>query len=227
MPKGDLPKGARIDAEGVWVQVLRVPEGTERRPTLFLDRDGVVVVEVNYLHRVEDTRLVPGAAQLIARANRRGVPVVIITNQAGVGRGLYGWDAFMAVQEKLLDDLAREDALIDAVFACPHHVVGRPPYNVPDHPARKPNPGMLHRAQRLLPVDLPRSWVVGDRASDLEAGKSAGLAGGVHVLSGHGWAARERRSATALGDERFRALTAPTIAEARTLLPILGSVADV
>jgi D-glycero-D-manno-heptose 1,7-bisphosphate phosphatase len=159
------------------------------RAALFLDRDGVIVEEVNYLHKPEDVRVLPGAAELIASANELGIPVIVVTNQAGIGRGYYGWPEFEAVQNAISDALA--PAAIDAVFACPFHVDGQPPYDVADHPDRKPNPGMLTRAEQLLGVDLARSWFVGDTAADVEAAARAGLAGAIHVLSGHGERERE------------------------------------
>jgi len=221
LPCSALPPGASIDEEDVWMQVIRhAPDGAVRA-ALFLDRDGVVVEEVHYLHRLEDTRLVPGAADVISRANGRGIPVVLVTNQAGIGRGIYGWDDFISVQEKILDDLARLDARVDGVFACPHHADGPPPYNHPDHPARKPNPGMLLRAARLLKLDLSASWIVGDRAADLMAGRRAGLAGGVHVFRGHGSTGSEREDALGLAEDGFLVRGAPSILEASELVPLL------
>ena len=216
-----LPAGAHIDHEGVWVQRLREPRWKRPAPALFLDRDGVVVVEVNYLHRIEDVRLESGAAEVIGRANRLSVPVAFVTNQAGIGYGYYGWAEFALCQEKILADLAAEGAVVDAVIACPHHGKGRPPYDHPDHPARKPNPGMLLRAASLLNLELARSWIVGDRASDLEAGRNAGLEGGIHVLTGHGSREGEAEKCQAVATSRFRVSTAPSIAETITLLPLL------
>ncbi len=211
-----------LDGEGVWCEVRRAPEGAARRPALFLDRDGVVVEEVHYLSRPEDVRLVPGAAEAIRAANLRDIPAVLITNQAGIGRGLYGWDAFARVQKTILDRLARTGAIVDAVYACPHHAEGVEPYRHPDHPARKPNPGMLLRAGAALRLDLGASWAVGDRASDIEAARRAGLAGGVHVLDGHGSDPGERGAALALAAPGFTVAGATSIADAAALIPLLA-----
>ncbi len=220
----NLPPGAVIDGDGTWMQTLPRPAGappwTGPAPTLFLDRDGVVLVEVGYLQRPEDARLVPGAADVIGRANRRGTPVVVVTNQAGIGRGYFGWPDFMAVQDALLTELAAAGAWLDAVFACPHHVNGQPPYDNPDAPARKPNPGMVLAAARLCPVDLGRSWIVGDRHTDLAAGKRAGLAGGLHVFTGYGDDLDQQAASAALSDDGFRVLTARSLADAPALLPL-------
>jgi D-glycero-D-manno-heptose 1,7-bisphosphate phosphatase len=220
-PSGISPAAFPLDGEGVWSEVLRPPSGSAPRSALFLDRDGVVVEEVNYLSRPEDVRLIPGAVETIAAANRLGVPVILITNQSGIGRGYYGWDAFAAVQRTILDRLGRAEAFVDAVYACPYHADGIAPYRYPDHPARKPNPGMMLRASVALRLDLGSSWVVGDRAGDLEAARRARLAGGVHVLSGHGSDPGERAAALALAASGFKVATAPTIAEAMALIPLV------
>jgi len=190
-----------LDSDGVWIEIL----GQRRSaPALFLDRDGVVVVETHYLHEVEKTELIPGAGPAIAQANKRGWHVVMVTNQGGIGRGLYGWAEFAAVQNKIKADLAAFDAHFDAICACPYHPdfgdqQGR------DHPDRKPNPGMLLKAAAALDIDRGPSWIVGDMHSDMAAGRNGGLAGGIHVNSG--WP-----------DMRAKAL-----AEARDGFPVLGA----
>lgn len=170
---------------GVWVQQLSTAAFTGR-PCFFLDRDGVVVEEVNYLHRVEDVVLIGDVAQAIAEINRTGNPVVMVTNQAGIGRGYYGWDAFAAVQERLLGALAQHNARIDMVLACAYHRDAIGPYAICDHPWRKPRAGMLLEAARILRVDLGRSFIIGDTVSDLLAGMEAGLVCGALALTGHG-----------------------------------------
>ncbi len=224
--KENLPPGAEIDPDGLWSQVLNRAQGATRRAALFLDRDGVVVEEVHYLHRPADVSLIDGAAGVIAEANRRAIPVVMVTNQAGIAHGHYGWAEFIQVQEKILDDLAAEGAFVNGVFACPHHDGGRAPYDVENHPWRKPNPGMLLAAAESLPLDLGQSWIIGDRAGDLEAGKNAALAGGLHVLTGHGADDGERVAALALAGARFQTLAAPTIAGATVQLPLFQSGVD-
>ena len=181
-----------VGSDHVWCQVLR-PGAVARlrgRPALFLDRDGVLVEEVGYLHRPEDVRLIPGTVRAVALANRCGLAVVVVTNQAGVGRGLYGWPDFAATQARIQSELAVAGAGLDMVLACPFHDEARPPYRHPAHPDRKPRPGMLRRAEDALGLDLGASWIVGDRASDLAAGRAAGLAGGLHLDSGQGKAER-------------------------------------
>lgn len=216
-----LPLGAELDGDHLWSQVLNRVQGRRRRAGLFLDRDGVVVEEVAYLHKPEDVKLIAGAADVVLAANRLGVPVILVTNQAGIGRGHYGWGDFAAVHERINGDLARAGAFVNGVFACPHHGDGRAPYDRANHPWRKPNPGMLLAAAERLPLDLGRSWIVGDRATDIEAGRKAGLAGGVHVATGYGGDAGERRRALEQGGDGFEVLAAASIAEAAALVPLL------
>ena len=180
------------------------------RGALFLDRDGVIVDDVGYLAEPQDVRVLPGAAELIGACNRSGAPVVLVTNQSGVARGYFDWAAFDAVQDEIARRLAEHGAAWDAAFACGHHKKGAGALCVADHPWRKPNPGMFHAAAELLELDLSRSVIVGDKASDLAAGKAAGLRFGVHVATGHG-DAMERAAAEALADAGFRVRLAPDI----------------
>jgi D-glycero-D-manno-heptose 1,7-bisphosphate phosphatase len=202
-----------LDADGVWCEVSA--SCSRGGPALFLDRDGVVVEEVDYLHRVEDVVICAGAAGVILAANASAVPVVLVTNQSGIGRGHYGWAEFRAVQEAIQTAIVEQGAHFDAVYACPHHRDGQGAFAHPDHPARKPNPGMLQRAAAALNIDMARSWLVGDRAGDIEAAKRAGLAGALHVLTGYGQA--ERAAAMALSGPRFDVRGATSIADALTL----------
>ena len=200
-----------IDNDGVWVEIL----GQRRTaPALFLDRDGVVVVETHYLHEVEKTELIPGAGETIALANRRGLHVVLVTNQSGVGRGLYGWAEFEAVQDRIKADLAAFGAHVDAVCACPFHPDAQGDFGR-DHPDRKPNPGMLMKATQALGIDLAPSWIIGDMHTDMGAGRNAGLAGGVHVQSG--WPDLRDQ---ALAD--FPVLGANSIDGVRDIIPLLA-----
>lgn len=221
---------AIIGADGIWEQVLRPAPASPASPraALFCDRDGTIIEDVGYLRRPEDVRLIDGAARVIGLANRRGVAVVVVTNQSGIGRGVLGWQEFASVQERLLALLAADGAAIDAVFACPHHAEARPPYDHPDHPDRKPNPGLLHRAAVRLGLSLPSSWLIGDRASDILAARRAGLAGALLVSTGAGSAADEQRRARgqrAAG--RFRVALVPSIAAATAAVGLLrGDGAD-
>jgi len=190
------------------------------RPALFLDRDGVIIEDTHYLCRAEDMRLLSGAADAIARCNRLGIPVVVVSNQSGIARGLYDWQGFHTIQAALAAALADAGAHIDAAFACAHHAEGGAPFNVADHPWRKPNPGMILAAGLRMRVDLPRSWIVGDRPSDIAAGRAAGLEGGVLLAPQVG--DPQRAAAAALQGDRFRVEMATALADAVSLLLARG-----
>ncbi len=187
-----------INADGIWEELTPhassqaglAGAGQALRAALFLDRDGVLNEEVGYLGDPEELCMIDGSANLVAAANRLGVPVVVVTNQGGIGRGALTWSSFGRVQRRLLEQLAARGAVPDMVLACPFHEEADPPYRHPDHPDRKPRPGMLLRAAGRLGLDLSRSWIVGDSARDMKAGHAAGLAGGVLVATGHGMTER-------------------------------------
>jgi D-glycero-D-manno-heptose 1,7-bisphosphate phosphatase len=205
-----------LNSDGIWCQVLRRPP--RGRAALFLDRDGAIVEEVEYLHRVEDVHVIPGAAKVIAAANQRNAPVIIVTNQSGIGRGFYGWAEFKSVQDAIVARLAAEGGRIDAVYACAHHPEADGILAHPNHPARKPNPGMLLQAASDLALDLKSSWLVGDKADDVEAAKRADIAGAFHVATGYG--AAERQRAARLADPTFEVRCGRSIADA-IALPVL------
>jgi D-glycero-D-manno-heptose 1,7-bisphosphate phosphatase len=207
-------RGCFDEALGIWM--CASPAAAEPRPALFLDRDGVIVEDPGYLCRPADLQMIPGAPALIASANRRGIPVVEVTNQAGIGRGYYTWKEFAAVEEALAQMLAGSSACLDAILACPYHQDGVAPWAHPAHPARKPRPGMLFAAGKLLNLDLRASWIVGDKLSDLEAGYYAGLRGGLHVLTGEGL--RDRAAVLEWKPETFDLRLGDSIRDAEELL---------
>jgi len=146
----DLP----FNSEEIWCEVLTM--ASHRRAALFLDRDGVVVEDKEYLWRKEDIVMIPGAAGAIAAANNCGIAVVLVTNQAVIGRGYYGWTKFRAVQRTIVGALAAEGARFDGVYACAHLPEEIGGFAHPDHPTLKPNPGMLLQAARVLGLDLKK-----------------------------------------------------------------------
>lgn len=202
------PDGERLHPTCALVRIGRLAAPT---PALFLDRDGVVIEEKHYLHDPDDVVLIPGVADAIGAARARGWAVVVVTNQAGIGRGYYGFDDYRRVEERVADELAALGATIDAVYACPYHPEGRGDFRR-QHSWRKPGPGMLRAAARDLNIDLSRSILAGDRLSDLEAAAAAGLAAGVLVGTGYG------REEAAL--ERPKTLADWTV-------HVVGSIADV
>ncbi len=168
---------------------------------VFLDRDGVIVVDEGYVHRVEDFRFVPGSAQALQRLQAADWRLVVVTNQSGLARGLYTAHDYERFTAHLREQLDAFGVRLDAVLHCPH---------LPDAAVdayrlacdcRKPAPGMLLRAARELAIDLPHSVIVGDRLSDVQAGRAAGVGHCVLVRSGHAIAPSELRQADAVYDD--------------------------
>ncbi|NSX34256.1 HAD family hydrolase [Brevundimonas vesicularis] len=147
-------------------------------PAAFLDRDGVLIEDSGYPHRPEHLTLIPGAAAAVRRMNKAGYRTVIVTNQSGVARGLFSEETMNAFNDLLVARLAEEGAIIDGVYSAPFHpeaIEAR--YRHPDHPDRKPNPGMLLRAIEEHDLDPTQSFIIGDQKRDLQAGERAGVAG--------------------------------------------------
>lgn len=140
---------------------------------VFIDRDGTLNVEKEYLHRVEECELIPGAEQAIRLLNQAGWLVVVVTNQSGVARGYYNEQDVAALHHHLAALLSRSGAHVAGWYYCPHHPSGSEPYNCPCT-CRKPLPGMLLQAAKELAIDLSVSWMVGDKLADVEAGRAAG-----------------------------------------------------
>jgi histidinol-phosphate phosphatase family protein len=140
------------------------------RPAVFLDRDGTLIEDVHYIGRAEDVRLLPGAGAAVRRLNEAGVPVVVVTNQSGIARGMVTPEAYEAVRARLETLLASEGARIDATYFCPHG---------PDDGCRcrKPGTALYERAIAEHRLDGARSFFVGDRLRDLQPARSFGGAG--------------------------------------------------
>jgi D-glycero-D-manno-heptose 1,7-bisphosphate phosphatase len=161
------------------------PRPSGERPAVFLDRDGTVIEEVSYLAHPDQVHLLPSATRAIRRLNELHIPVVVVTNQAGVARGYFPESRVAEVHARLDELLAQEGARIDGYYVCPHH----PTHGVgafrTECQCRKPNPGLLLRAASELDLLLARSCMIGDKLSDLEAGARAGCRP-VLVRTGYG-----------------------------------------
>lgn len=153
----------------------RFMEENSLRPALFLDRDGVINEEVHYLWKPEDCRLVPGIVPLLQTAHELGYMTVVITNQAGIGRGMYTEDDFHRLMKYIQAELVKHGAQLDAIYFSPFH----PEHGVGEYrrdtDCRKPAPGMIVRAASEHHLDLQRSVLVGDRCTDIAAGAAAGI----------------------------------------------------
>jgi len=153
-------------------------------PAVFLDRDGTINVEKDYLYRIDEFEFTPGAVEAIRLLNQAGYLVVVVTNQSGVARGYYTEADVKTLHAHINQVLNSQGARVDAWYYCPHHEQGKPPYNLACD-CRKPMPGMLRQAAVDHAIDLTRSWMVGDKPADIEAGQAAGCRP-VLVMTGYG-----------------------------------------
>jgi D-glycero-D-manno-heptose 1,7-bisphosphate phosphatase len=145
------------------------------RPALFLDRDGVINVDHGYVYKPREVEFVSGVFELVAEAKQAGLMVVVITNQAGIGRGYYSESDFHALMNWMKNQFVEHGGQIDAVYYCPYHPEHGVGHYKKDADCRKPNPGMFLQAALDLKLDLGRSFLIGDKTSDIEAGMAAGV----------------------------------------------------
>ena len=168
---------------------------------VFLDRDGVINVDHGYVHKVEHFRFVPGSDLAMAQLQAAGWRLVVVTNQSGLARGLYSIDDYERFTAHLRQQLAAHGVRLDAVLHCPH----LPDAAVPGYrlacDCRKPGPGMLLRAARELSLDMAASVIVGDRLSDVQAGRAARVGRCVLVKSGHALEPGDEQQADAVYDD--------------------------
>ena len=174
---------------------------------LILDRDGVINVDINFLHRIEDVVFVDGIFELVRAAKAAGYVVVIATNQSGIGRGLYSEAQFHALMRWIGDAFAAEGGGIDGVYFCPHHPTEAIGAYRCDCACRKPKPGMFLQAIREWQLDPARCWTIGDNWRDVDAGAAAGVANRV-LLDPTGTAAHRERGHW----------VAPSLAEVRRMM---------
>ena len=146
-----------------------------KRPAVFLDRDGTLIEEVNYLSRVEDLRLFPFTANAVKLLKENGFLVIVVTNQSGIGRGIFDEASMHAIHEKIQSELS---GAIDAFYFCPH-------LPCDGCKCRKPNTGMIEAAMADFDIDIENSWIVGDKKIDIETGRESGLRSAL-VLTGYG-----------------------------------------
>lgn len=150
------------------------PHRNAGRRAVFLDRDGTINVEKNYLHRIEDFEFIPGVPQALKKLQDAGFLLVVVTNQSGVARGYYTLDDVDVVHQYMRAKLLESGVNIDGIYVCPHHPTkGHSSYRKSCN-CRKGKPGMLLQAAEDLNINLKKSYMVGDKLADLEAGDAAG-----------------------------------------------------
>jgi D-glycero-D-manno-heptose 1,7-bisphosphate phosphatase len=159
---------------------------------VFIDRDGTLNEEVGYLNHPQRLRLVSGSAEAVRRLNASGFQAIVATNQTGIAKGYFSEGVLSEIHQELIRQLKAEGAHLDAIYVCTHHPTeGEPPFRMACD-CRKPEPGLLRQAAADLGLDLSRSFVVGDKISDIEVAHRAG-ARGVLVLTGYGLGERDYR----------------------------------
>ncbi len=153
-------------------------------PAVFLDRDGTINVDHGYVHEIDQFQFIDGVIEAMKELKRQGFALVLVTNQSGIARGKFSEDQFMTLTEWMDWSLADRGVDLDGIYYCPHH----PEHGKGDYrqecDCRKPKPGMLISAQQFLNIDMAASYIVGDRAEDLQAAAAAGVGTKVLVRSG-------------------------------------------
>jgi D-glycero-D-manno-heptose 1,7-bisphosphate phosphatase len=178
---------ARTRAKGSKQRVaaFHAPSSSKGAPAVFLDRDGTICEEVGYVNHLDRIRLFPWSAEAIRKLNQAGLPVVVVTNQSGVGRGFFSEDLVKQANVKIAMDLASSDARLEAFYYCPHH----PTATIQEYRkacrCRKPATGMLEEAAKRFNLDLKSSYVIGDSYRDAQLAFNIG-ARSILVMTGYG-----------------------------------------
>ena len=142
---------------------------------LFLDRDGVINVDRHHVHRIEDFDFIPGVFDALRHAQSLGYTLLVVTNQSGIGRGLYTENEFLALDTWMNDVFCGHGVVITRTYYCPHHPDAASGAFKKDCECRKPKPGMILRAAKELGIDLHESVLIGDKNTDIEAAGRAGI----------------------------------------------------
>lgn len=170
---------------GLFFQLKMIKKNRQPRPAVFLDRDGTINEQMGYINHISRFHLLPGVAEAIRTLNEIHIPVVVVTNQSGLARGYFPPELLEEVHEKMRSLLLEKGAVIDGLYICPHHPEAKEKKYRQVCNCRKPKTGLLEHAAAELNLDLGKSFIVGDRWSDLKCGKSVGGAT-VLVLTGYG-----------------------------------------
>ena len=190
---------------------------------VFLDRDGTINEEIAYLYRTEDLVILPKVPEAIRLLREHGFRIVVVTNQAGIARGYYTEEEMHLLHKCLNEQLKKEDAWIDRFYYCPHHPVhGIGKYHKKCH-CRKPETGMFEMAEQEYHIDKSRSYMVGDKRIDVQAGHNYGISG---ILVGTGYGIEEREQCRQRGEEPFYDFYAETLMDAAEFIIRKGNRQD-
>jgi histidinol-phosphate phosphatase family protein len=170
-----------------WGQSAPLASNPRSRAGILLDRDGTIIVDHGYVGSVERVEFIEGSVEAIAKFNQAGVPVAVVTNQAGVARGFYGIEDVAQVHHYIAEHLAEYGAYIDLFLYCPYHPAGVIEAFTCASEDRKPRPGMARAAEAALNLDLTVSWVLGDRPEDIGLAKAVGAAAVYLGTDGYQW----------------------------------------
>lgn len=151
---------------------------------LFLDRDGVINVDKHYVYRVEDCEFIEGIFDLCRKAKQDGYLVIVVTNQAGIAKGKYTEEDYFKFRDYVHAEFVKQGCPIDAEYYCPYHTDAVIEKYCKDSDDRKPNPGMILKAQKDFDIDLSQSILIGDKETDIEAGKRANVGKLINVSTG-------------------------------------------
>ena len=146
--------------------------------TIFLDRDGVINKEVNYLFKIEDFHFIDGIFEACYIFNKLGYEIIIITNQSGISRGFYNESDFNILTKWMVSEFERHNVKILDIFYCPHSIDSK-------CGCRKPKPGMFFKAKEKHSINMQNSWMIGDKEADIDAARSSGINNTILVRSGH------------------------------------------
>lgn len=159
---------------------------SKKEKAIFLDRDGVINKEVNYLSNPKDFEFIPGSIKALRRLQEIGYKLIVITNQSGLARGYFTEETLNKIHNKMKRILRENNVILTDIFICPHH-----PDITGICECRKPKPGLLIQAKQKYNIDLKNSYMVGDTLKDIQAGKNAGCKT-IFVLTGHGEEEKEK-----------------------------------
>ena len=157
----------------------------ERKPVVFIDRDGTINKEAGYINHPDNFEIYPFVAQAVRLLNKYDILAVVVTNQAGIARGYFPIENMFRLHDKMVNELEKNGARLDGIYYCPHHPSSKIPEYAKDCDCRKPKPGMIKQAVKDLAIDEKKMYVVGDKVSDIELGWNTGCKT-LFVLTGYG-----------------------------------------